>query len=159
MGQSVGVAVMWSALIGQYVLVFLFIISLLRVLMVRRPRFAHLAAFRWQHKLVPDSWLRWLRLSRLDPSFKERERLLAGCGYAGDAAIYVFFRRLFLVMIPLWAAGIYGLSLLPVVLLPSYLPPLLLGRSGVITALGSALAGSIPKNPGGANDQGNLHRQ
>ncbi len=31
MGQSVGAAVMWSALALQYVLVFLFIISLLRV--------------------------------------------------------------------------------------------------------------------------------
>ena len=129
MGQSVGAAVMWSALAWQYVLVFLFIISLLRVLMVRRPRFAHLAAFRWQHKHVPDHWLRWLRLSRLDPSFKERERLLAGCGYAGDAAIYVFSRRLFLVMIPLWAAGIYGISLLPVVLFPSSVPPLLLAAA------------------------------
>lgn len=126
MTQSVGVVVMWAALVGQYVLGFLFVGSLLRMLSVKRPRFAHLAAFRWQHKHVPDKWLSFVRISRIDPGFKERERLLAGCGYIGDAAIYVLARRLFLAGVPLWVILIYSLSQLPLRLFPSYAPPLLL---------------------------------
>ncbi|MFC5649637.1 hypothetical protein ACFPYJ_10995 [Paenibacillus solisilvae] len=159
MAQSVSVVVMWSALAGQYVLAFLFVTSLLRVLTVRRPRFMHLAAFRWQQKRVPDNWLRMLRMSRMDPSFKERERLLAGCGFAGDAAVYMFFRRLFLVFVPLWSAGIYGMSLLPIILLPSYAPPLLLAAAVLLLLWDRPWAGSFPKDKNGANDEGNIHRQ
>ncbi|GGE01795.1 hypothetical protein [Paenibacillus nasutitermitis] len=118
--------VVWGALAGQYVLGFIFLYTLLRALLVRKPRFAYIAAFKWQHKRISEKWLEIVRLSRTSPSFKERERVLAGCGYSGDPALYVLTRRLFLAALPLWAAAAYGISCWPLPFLPRYFAPLLL---------------------------------
>ncbi|MBW7455896.1 hypothetical protein ACFOLF_11700 [Paenibacillus sepulcri] len=118
--------VIWGALTGQYVLGFIFIYTLFRALLVRRPRFAYIAAFRWQHKRISERWLEAVRLSRTSPSFKERERVLAGCGYTGDPALYMLAKRIFLIALPVWAAAAYGISCLPLEVLPRYLAPLML---------------------------------
>lgn len=101
---------MWGALAGQYAIGFVFAAALLRLLLERRPRWAHLAALRLNNKRVPDRLVQFMRIDRLAPSFKERERLLAGCGYTGDAALYVTARRLFFYALPLSAAAAYGLA-------------------------------------------------
>ncbi|WP_274649128.1 hypothetical protein [Paenibacillus humicola] len=127
MDDTLSRAVVWAALAGQYALGMVFGIALLRAIFARRPRWAHLASLRWGGKEVPERVLRLARLRRTDPVFKERERLLAGCGYSGDAAVYVLVRRAFLAGFPLWAAAAYGLAGLPKAPFPSYAPLLALG--------------------------------
>ncbi|WP_246628227.1 hypothetical protein [Paenibacillus oenotherae] len=82
----------------------------MHVLLERRPRWAHLAAFRLHNKQVPARLLELLRINRTAPYFTERERLLAGCGYGGDAALYMAARRLFFYSFPLLFAMSYGIS-------------------------------------------------
>jgi hypothetical protein len=120
MDNSVARIVMWAALAGQYALGFLFAAALLRALFERSPRWTHFAAMQWRNKEVPERLLAIARVSRTDPAFKERERLLAGCGYTGDAAVYAVARRAFLASVPLLAAAVYALSSLPFELLPDY---------------------------------------
>ncbi|QYR20736.1 hypothetical protein KZ483_23725 [Paenibacillus sp. sptzw28] len=132
MDYSISRLVMWGALAGQYVLGCVFIASLLRAFLIRRPRFAYLAAFRWQNKRVPEKWLRLARISRYDPSFKERERLLAGCGFTGDAAVYVLARRIFFAAIPLWIAAAFGFSRLPIEVLPRFTAPMVLAVAVIL---------------------------
>lgn len=103
------------SLAGQYLFAFIGVVSLLRLLPRRRPRWMHLAALQWHTRSVPDKWLARLGLSRAQPVMTERQALLAGCGYTGDAALYVLIRRLLLIAVPplmLAAAALnyYGLA-------------------------------------------------
>jgi len=102
--------IMWAALAGQYIVGFILVFFLLRLMVERRPRFAHLLVARWTDSQTPDRLLRLVRSQRDAPSFQERERLLAGCGFTWDAAWYVGIRRGMLALTPLWAAGAYGLT-------------------------------------------------
>lgn len=127
MSQQLEVALMWTALAVQFALGIVFVVCLLKVLSFKRPRFAHLAMVRWRTHTVSDRWLRATGLNRESVSFKERERLLAGCGFSGDAAMYVLARRLVLGGTPIWALIAYGLSRLSIAGLPAFGVPLVLG--------------------------------
>ncbi|REE85378.1 hypothetical protein A8990_112107 [Paenibacillus taihuensis] len=126
MNDSISQVVMWAALAGQYVLGFVFAASLLPVILAKRPRFAHLALMQWRTRTVSGRWLAIARIDRGDASFKERERLLAGCGFTGDAALYVLLRRLFFAGMPLWCLMAYGLSLIEIRGIPRVAAPLML---------------------------------
>ncbi|CAH1205162.1 hypothetical protein PAECIP111893_02299 [Paenibacillus plantiphilus] len=121
--------VMWGALAGQYVVGFVFAAAMLRLLVERRPRWAHLAALRLNNKQVSDRFLQWMRINRLAPYFKDRERLLAGCGYTGDAAMYVVARRLFFYLLPLSIAAAYGMTQMPNGIVPPIIAPLALAAA------------------------------
>ncbi|OMF34718.1 hypothetical protein BK133_11980 [Paenibacillus sp. FSL H8-0548] len=82
-----------ALLAGQYVFGAVAIYSLLQLWPQRPARWRHLALLSWRTKRVPERWLRWFRISRQQPSFMERELLLAGCGVTIDAAWYVLVRR------------------------------------------------------------------
>ncbi|MFC4777128.1 hypothetical protein ACFO9Q_10055 [Paenibacillus sp. GCM10023252] len=85
---------------AQFLFAFAALFFLLRLLPQRRPRFLHLAHIRWHSHHVPERWLGAVRLSREQPSFQERESLLAGCGFTADAAYYVLGRRVLLLFLP-----------------------------------------------------------
>ncbi|AJY77470.1 hypothetical protein VN24_03550 [Paenibacillus beijingensis] len=89
------------SLAAQYLFGLIAASALLRLLPRRRPRWMHLTAVQWQSRSVPDRWLARLALSREHPVLTERQALLAGCGFTGDAALYVLTRRLLLIFIPL----------------------------------------------------------
>ncbi|MWC30679.1 hypothetical protein [Paenibacillus sp. MMS18-CY102] len=99
----------------QFLLLFWTVYSLLHLVPDRPPRWAHLTGLRWASAPMPERWLRRLRLSRTHPVFIEREALLGGCGFSGDASIYVACRRIALFATPallavqsvgwLWATG------------------------------------------------------
>ncbi|UVI31313.1 hypothetical protein [Paenibacillus spongiae] len=129
MDNSAARIVIWAAMAGQYILGFIIAVYLLRALLERRPRFAHLMMGRWRSKQVPEAWLRFVRLTRNEPSFKERERLLAGCGITWDAGWYAVIRRLFFIASPLLAAAAYGLSQVTVGPVPPLSAPLVLAVS------------------------------
>ncbi|AZN43211.1 hypothetical protein [Paenibacillus albus] len=123
---SIAEAIMWAALAVQYALGFVFAASLLKLITTKRPRFAHLALMKWRTRTVSGKWLAIARINRSEASFKERERLLAGCGFTGDAALYVVARRLFFAGLPLWCLIVYGLSLVDIAGIPRVFAPLLL---------------------------------
>ncbi|RAP73838.1 hypothetical protein [Paenibacillus montanisoli] len=126
MSDTIARAVMWTALGCQYAALFVLISTLLRMLTIKKPRFAHLMLRHWRSKTVSERWLALSRISRSGSSFKERERLLAGCGFTGDAALYVLLRRLFFLLTPIWAAAAYGLTFIELDVLPRVTAPLLL---------------------------------
>jgi len=84
----------------QFLLLFAALYMLLRLLPQKRPRWTHLSGLPWRTSTIPDRWLRRLRLSRKETSFTEREALLSGCGFEGDAAIYIAARRAALAVLP-----------------------------------------------------------
>ncbi|WP_308636085.1 hypothetical protein [Paenibacillus silvisoli] len=126
MSDSIAQAAMWAALGCQYAALFVLVASLLRLLTYKRPRFAHLMLRHWRGKTVSERWLALARINRNDSSFKERERLLAGCGFTGDAALYVLLRRAFFMLTPIWAAIAYALTLIELHAVPRVAAPLLL---------------------------------
>ncbi|MCQ6562602.1 hypothetical protein [Paenibacillus mendelii] len=126
MDNSAARIVIWAAMAGQYVLGFIIAVYLLRAVLERRPRFAHLIAGRWRFREAPDTWLRLVRLTRNDPSFKERERLLAGCGFTWDAAWYAVIRRLIFIASPMLAVAAYGLTQVTIGPIPPMTAPLTL---------------------------------
>ncbi|GFN29758.1 hypothetical protein [Paenibacillus xylaniclasticus] len=85
---------------AQYLMLFAAIYLLLRLLPQKRPRWVHLSGLRWRRASVSERWLQRLRLSREAESFMEREALLSGCGFDGDAAVYMVIRRAALVLLP-----------------------------------------------------------
>ncbi|WP_219833891.1 hypothetical protein [Paenibacillus sp. R14(2021)] len=126
MGNSFEMALMWAALAVQYVLGIVFVVALLKAVSFKRPRFGHLALLKWRTYTVHERWLRAFGLSRNAPSFKERERLLAGCGYTGDATMYLLLRRMFFMSTPIWCALAYGLSFVRLNAVPRVAAPLVL---------------------------------
>ncbi|HUC93048.1 MAG TPA: hypothetical protein VMS09_13665 [Paenibacillus sp.] len=84
-----------GVLAAQFGLGFIAVSTLLRALLKRRPRWAHLPMEdgTGTGRRLPDRWLRIGGFSRASPSFLERESLLAGCGFTADAAIYAVGRR------------------------------------------------------------------
>lgn len=126
MSNELGNFLMWAALAVQYALGVVLVFFLLKTFTFRRQRFAHLALLKWRTHAVSDRWLRIAGLKRGSPAFKERERLLAGCGFTGDAAQYMLLRRAILAGTPLWGAAAYGLSTLPVARLAAVAAPLAL---------------------------------
>lgn len=107
MHQWTEMFIAYAVVAGQYVFGAIAIFAVLQILPRRPARWKHLAMLSWRTRLVPDDWLRRLRISRQKPSFVERELLLAGCGVTVDAAWYVLVRRL------AFAAGI-GVTILTV---------------------------------------------
>ncbi|EFM11831.1 conserved hypothetical protein [Paenibacillus curdlanolyticus YK9] len=87
----------------QFIVLFWTVSSLLRFVPERPPRWAHLTGLRWTTASMSDRWLERLRLSRAHPVFVEREALLGGCGFDGDAALYIACRRIALVAMPVLA--------------------------------------------------------
>ncbi|MBP3965497.1 hypothetical protein I8J30_22550 [Paenibacillus sp. DLE-14] len=126
MSDSIAKLVMWAALAGQYAALFMLFASLMKLLTFKKPRYVHVFMQHWRKKTVSDQWLAFARISRESSSFKERERLLAGCGYTGDAALYVLLRRLFFLLIPIWSAAAYGFTYVEWNALPRVSAPLLL---------------------------------
>ncbi|SFJ45410.1 hypothetical protein SAMN02799624_04610 [Paenibacillus sp. UNC496MF] len=126
MNDRFGELLLWAALAVQYALGVALIVSLLKAASFKRPRFAHLALLRWRTHRIGDRWLRLARLDRGSAVFKERERLLAGCGFTGDAAMYLLLRRFVLAGTPLWALAAYGISLLRLGAVPAAGAPLAL---------------------------------
>ncbi|QHW33111.1 hypothetical protein GZH47_21420 [Paenibacillus rhizovicinus] len=126
MSNELGILLMWAALAVQYTLGVVLVFFLLKAVSFKRQRFAHLALLKWRMHTVSDRWLHLAGLNRGSQSFKERERLLAGCGFTGDAALYVLPRRLFLAGTPIWSAGAYGVAHLPIASLPPVAAPLVL---------------------------------
>ncbi|NBD24369.1 hypothetical protein [Paenibacillus glycinis] len=126
MNNELGIALMWAALAVQYALGIVLVVSLLKAVSFKRPRFAHLALLKWRTHSVSERWLRAARLNRSSAVFKERERLLAGCGFTGDAAVYLLLRRIILAGTPVWTAVAYGIMKLHLAALPAFAPPLVL---------------------------------
>ncbi|MGG4035408.1 hypothetical protein ABEV74_17100 [Paenibacillus cisolokensis] len=100
-----------AALAGQYLFAFLAMLFLLRMLPKRLPRWTHLSGAERYGRAVSDRWLRAFGIERDKPAFAEREALLAGCGYTGDAAVYVLARRVIVVTAPAVAAAYVLLDL------------------------------------------------
>lgn len=115
---------MWLALAGQYALGFAFAFAVLRIALARPPRFVHLLAVRLNSRQVPEAWLRLAKLTREDAVFKERERLLAGCGATWDAGWYVLLRRGYFALVPLSAGIVYFAAQAPMI--RSAVPPAVL---------------------------------
>ncbi|MBM7565273.1 hypothetical protein [Paenibacillus sacheonensis] len=126
MSNEITIVLMWAALVIQYALGFVLVVSLLKAASFKKPRFAHLALLKWKTHTVDDRWLRMARVSRVSQTFKERERLLAGCGYTGDAALYVLLRRAILAGTPLWTILAYGMTKILIAVLPAVSAPLAL---------------------------------
>ncbi|MFB9328781.1 hypothetical protein ACFFSY_22830 [Paenibacillus aurantiacus] len=116
--------VMWLALAGQYALGFVFAFAALRAALARPPRFVHLLAARLNSRQVPEAWLRLAKLTREDAVFKERERLLAGCGMMWDAGWYVLLRRIYFALVPLFGGCVYFIAQIP--LIRATVPPAVL---------------------------------
>ncbi|MFC4100881.1 hypothetical protein [Paenibacillus xanthanilyticus] len=131
---------MWLALAGQYILGFAFAFALLRAALARPPRFVHLLAAKLNSRQVPEAWLRFARLTREDAVFKERERLLAGCGMTWDAGWYVLLRRGYFALVPLLGALIYFAARMPLVRMA--VPPAVLPAALAATVL--ALLWDLP---------------
>jgi hypothetical protein len=83
----------FAVLAGQSLFGAIAIYALLQLWPQRPSRWRHLALLSWRTKSAPDKWLRLLFVSRQQPSYMERELLLAGCGVTSDAAWYVMARR------------------------------------------------------------------
>ncbi|EXX86067.1 hypothetical protein BG53_12715 [Paenibacillus darwinianus] len=95
MNEALFRLVMGGVLTAQFGFGFIAVTALLKAVLERRPRWAHLTSEdgSGSGRLIPDRWLRIGGLSRNSPSFRERESLLAGCGFTADAAIYALARR------------------------------------------------------------------
>ncbi|MFD0715956.1 hypothetical protein [Paenibacillus sp. GCM10027626] len=152
MSASVAQLLMWAALFSQYIIGFIVILFLLRALMERRPRFAHLLAARWRGRQCPERWLRFAFVRRESAAFQKRERLLAGCGMTWDAAWYVVLRRAAMLLIPIAASGAYaaacaasGFPLVPVLLLLVVLLIALLWDQIILNAYRKARAERMTK--------------
>ncbi len=84
--------VIGSVLAGQYVLGFIAFRLLLRTLLHRRPRWMHLP-YDENRRASPPAWLqRAAMVKQGSSSYREREALLAGCGFTADPAWYMLAR-------------------------------------------------------------------
>ncbi|MBD2847782.1 hypothetical protein IDH44_21525 [Paenibacillus sp. IB182496] len=124
----------WTALIFQYGLGFVCAAALLRALLYRRPRWAHLVGDYWQRRRVPGTLLRAAGLSREGRTYDLRLQLLAGAGYTGDPAAYLLLRRILLLGIP--GAALVWTQLAKH--LTAMAPP-----SAIALAAGAALYGAV----------------
>jgi hypothetical protein len=87
-----------AVMAGQFVCGSLFVYFLLITLLHKKPRWTQLLNLP-RTGAIPEQWLRMAGLSRNSASYRERETLLQGCGYGGDAGLYVLTRRIALILL------------------------------------------------------------
>jgi len=127
-----------GVLAAQYGLGFAAFLLLFRAVLHRRPRWSHLPSLDEASRAAPPAWL--LRAALLKPasaSYKERESLLAGCGFTADAAWYMLGRMAWIGLgfIVAWGGTLYpDLATAAVAWLP-VLPPFTLPAIGGIAAV------------------------